>query len=133
MLLPTARRQNCCPGSCTGKEHFMATTRKTIGKQELVSEVSRETGMTNRQIEKVFGSFVSAITGALQRGEDVRITGFGTFKVSERAARKGRHPRTGEEMQIPASKRPTFTPGSRLVESARGGQAAGRTSTRRAA
>ncbi len=112
----------------------MATTRKTIGKQELVSEVSRDTGMPNRQVEKVFGSFVNAITHALQRGEDVRITGFGTFKVSERAARKGRHPRTGEEMQIPASKRPTFTPGSRLVESARGGQGTtGRSSTRRAA
>ena len=112
----------------------MATTRKTIGKQELVSEVSRDTGMTNRQVERVFGSFVSSITSALQRGEDVRITGFGTFKVSERAARKGRHPRTGEEMDIPASKRPTFTPGSRLVEASRGGQpGTGRPSSRKAA
>lgn len=112
----------------------MATTRKTIGKQELMSEVSRETGMPSRQIEKVFGSFVNSITHALQRGEDVRITGFGTFKVSERAARKGRHPRTGEEMDIPASKRPTFTPGSRLVEASRsGGGSTGRTSSSRRA
>jgi DNA-binding protein HU-beta len=112
----------------------MATTRKTVGKQELVSEVSRETGMPNRQIEKVMGAFMNSITNALQRGEDVRFTGFGTFKVAERAARKGRHPRTGEEMQIPASHRPTFTPGSRLVEAARGGKGGmGKTSGRRAA
>ncbi len=110
----------------------MATTRKTVGKQELVSQVSRETGMTNRQIEKVFGAFVEAITMSLSRGEDVRITGFGTFKVAQRAARKGRHPRTGEEMQIPASQRPTFTPGSKLVEAARGGRGA-RPAARRAA
>lgn len=112
----------------------MADTRKTVGKQELMSEVSRDTGMTNRQIEKVFGSFINSITHALQRGENVRITGFGTFKVTERAARKGRHPRTGAEMNIPASKRPTFTPGSRLVEASRGGRgAASRTAGRRAA
>ena len=98
----------------------MATTRKTVGKQELVSEVSHETGMTIRQTEKAMNAFVDAITNALQRGEDVRFTGFGTFKIAERAARKGRHPRTGEEMEIPASRRPTFTPGSRLVEAARG-------------
>ena len=112
----------------------MATTRKTVGKQELVSEVSHETGMTNRQIEKVMGAFINAVTNSLQRGEDVRITGFGTFKVAERAARKGRHPRTGEEMEIPASQRPTFSPGSRLVEAARGGMGGtGRTPGRKAA
>jgi DNA-binding protein HU-beta len=111
----------------------MATTGKTVGKQDLVSQVSKETGMPSRQVDKVFSSFVNEITTHLQRGEDVRITGFGTFKVSERAARKGRHPRTGQEMQIPASKRPTFTPGSRLVEAARGGQTGGRTAGRRAA
>jgi DNA-binding protein HU-beta len=112
----------------------MATTRKTVGKQELVSEVSHETGMTNRQIERVFGAFVESITNCLSRGEDVRITGFGTFKIAERAARKGRHPRTGEEMEIPASQRPTFTPGSRLVEAARSGHGGmGRPMGRRAA
>ncbi len=99
----------------------MATTRKTVGKQDLVAEVSRDTGMTNRQVEKIFNSFVNSITKFLGRGEDVRITGFGTFKIAERAARKGRHPRTGQEMNIPASKRPTFTPGTRMVEAARGG------------
>lgn len=111
----------------------MATTGRTVGKQDLVSQVSKDTGMPSRQVEKVFSSFVNEITTHLQRGEDVRITGFGTFKVSERAARKGRHPRTGQEMQIPASKRPTFTPGSRLVDAARGQTSGGRTSGRKAA
>ena len=112
----------------------MATTRKTVGKQELISEVSHETGMTNRQIEKVMSAFINAITNALKRGEDVRFTGFGTFKIAQRAARKGRHPRTGEEMEIPASQRPTFSPGSRLVEAAKGAHAGmGRTSGRKAA
>lgn len=104
---------------------------KTVGKSDLISRVAQETGVTNRQTEKVVNTFIESVTKSLSKGEDVRITGFGTFKVAERAARKGRHPRTGQEMHIPASKRPTFTPGSRLVEAARGGQ--GRPSSRRAA
>ncbi len=93
----------------------------TIGKQDLVSRVAQHSGVPNRQAEKMINSFIDTVSEALSKGEEVRLTGFGTFKVVERAPRKGRHPRTGQEMQIPGSKRPTFTPGTKLVESARGG------------
>ncbi len=94
----------------------------TIGKQDLVSRIAQQAGVPNKQAEKVMNAFIDTVSNAMEKGEEVRITGFGTFKSVERAPRKGRHPRTGEEMQIPGSIRPTFTPGSRLVESARKGQ-----------
>lgn len=90
-----------------------------IGKQDVVSRVAQHAGIPNKQAEKVINSFIDTITQSMERGEEVRLTGFGTFKVVERAPRKGRHPRTGEEMEIPGGARPTFTPGSRLVEAAK--------------
>jgi len=92
----------------------------TIGKQDLVSRIAQKSGIPNKQAEKVVNSFIDTITESMARGDEVRLTGFGTFKVTERAARKGRHPRTGQEMEIPASRRPTFTPGSKLVEAVKG-------------
>lgn len=92
----------------------------TIGKQDLVSRVAQRTGMPNKQAEKAINAFMDTVTEAVGHGDEVRLTGFGSFKVTERAARKGRHPRTGEEMEIPAGRRPTFTPGSKMVESVRG-------------
>lgn len=96
---------------------------ETIGKQELVSRIAQHAGIPNRQAEKVVNAFIDSVSESISKGQEVRLTGFGTFKVVERAPRKGRHPRTGEEMQIPGTRRPTFTPGSRLVESARGAKA----------
>jgi DNA-binding protein HU-beta len=92
---------------------------ESIGKQDLVSRVAQHASITNKQAEKVVNSFIDTITQEIEKGNEVRLTGFGTFKVVQRAPRKGRHPRTGEEMLIPGSVRPTFTPGSRLVEAAR--------------
>ncbi len=94
---------------------------ETIGKQDLVSKVAQHAGIPNKQAEKVVNSFIDTITMEMEKGNEVRLTGFGTFKVVQRAPRKGRHPRTGQEMQIPGSRRPTFTAGSRLVEAARKG------------
>jgi DNA-binding protein HU-beta len=88
----------------------------TIGKQDVISRVAQHAGIPNKQAEKVVNAFLDTVTESMERGEEVRITGFGTFKVVERAPRKGRHPRTGEEMQIPGGMRPTFSAGSRLVE-----------------
>jgi DNA-binding protein HU-beta len=59
---------------------------------------------------------IDGITSALKAGEDVAIIGFGTFKVSQRAARTGRNPKTGEALQISASKSPTFSAGKTLKE-----------------
>ncbi len=94
---------------------------ESIGKQDLVSRVAQQANIPNKQAERVINSFIETVTIAMERGEEVRLTGFGTFKVVQRAPRKGRHPRTGQEMEIPGSQRPTFTPGSRLVEAARKG------------
>ena len=92
----------------------------TIGKQDLVGRVAQHAGIPNKQAEMVINSFIDSVSDALRKGEEVRITGFGTFRVVERAPRKGRHPRTGAEMHIPASRRPTFTPGTKLVEASKG-------------
>jgi DNA-binding protein HU-beta len=93
-----------------------------IGKQDLISRVAQQAGVTNKQAETVVNAFIDTVSESLGKGEEVRLTGFGTFKVVERAPRKGRHPRTGQEMEIPAGRRPTFTPGSRLVENSKGGR-----------
>jgi DNA-binding protein HU-beta len=93
----------------------------SVGKQDMVSRIAQHAGVPNKQAEKIMNSFIDTVTTSMERGEEVRLTGFGTFKVVERAPRKGRHPRTGQEMEIPGSQRPTFTPGSRLVEAARKG------------
>ncbi len=88
----------------------------SIGKQDIVSRVAQHAGIPNKQAEKVVNAFLDTVTMAMEHGEEVKLTGFGTFKVVERAPRKGRHPRTGEEMDIPGGARPTFTPGSRMVD-----------------
>lgn len=95
----------------------------SIGKQDLVSRVAQRSGIPSKQADKVVNAFIDTVTESMEKGEEVRITGFGTFKVVQRAPRKGRHPRTGQEMQIPGTVRPTFTPGSRLVDAAKRGGA----------
>lgn len=83
-------------------------------KQDLVKEVARRT----KQPETLAGEFVNAtfntIVESLSEGEEVTITGFGTFGVTHRAAREGRNPQTGEPMQIPAGTTPRFRPGTQL-------------------
>ena len=61
-------------------------------------------------------AFIEEVTKAMRRGDKVNITGFGIFKVADRKAREGRNPRTGETIQIKASKKPRFTPGKLLKE-----------------
>jgi len=89
-------------------------------KQDLIKEVARRT----KQPESLSNEFVNAtfdaIVESLSNGEDVTITGFGTFGVTERAAREGRNPQTGEPMQIPAGKTPRFRPGTQLKRAVAG-------------
>ncbi len=85
-------------------------------KADLISAIASDTGLSKKDSETALGSVISAITSSLQKGNDVRLVGFGTFKVSERAARSGRNPRTGETIQIAASKVPTFKAGKELKE-----------------
>ena len=87
-----------------------------MNKAELVEEVTNQTGVTKRASRKAVDAMTSVISDTLARGEKVTLVGFGTFKVMERKARKGRNPQTGEEIQIPARKVPKFRPGKSLRE-----------------
>ena len=87
-----------------------------MNKQDLVEEVSAETGLTKAASGRVVSGITDAITDALARGEKISLVGFGTFRVAERKARRGRNPQTGETVQIPAKKAPKFNPGRGLRE-----------------
>jgi DNA-binding protein HU-beta len=88
-----------------------------MNKTELIASVAEVSGLSKAHAEKATESVFAAITDALKSGDEVRLVGFGTFSVSERAASVGRNPRTGEQIQIAASKNPKFSPGKGLKES----------------
>lgn len=87
-----------------------------MNKTELVDAVAAKSGLTKAQSGEAIDAIVSAIEGALKSGDQVSLVGFGTFSVTERAARTGRNPRTGAEIKIPAAKQPKFRPGKGLRE-----------------
>ncbi|MDQ0337663.1 DNA-binding protein HU-beta [Caldalkalibacillus uzonensis] len=87
-----------------------------MNKTELVAKVAESAELTKKDAAKAVDAVFDAITEALQKGEKVQIIGFGNFEVRERAARKGRNPQTGEEIEIAASKVPAFKPGKGLKE-----------------
>lgn len=88
-----------------------------MNKTELVSAVSKKAEISKKDAVKVVDATFAAIEEALAKGEKVQLIGFGTFEVRERAARKGRNPQTGDEIEIPASKIPAFKPGKSLKDS----------------
>lgn len=83
-------------------------------KQDLVKAVAGQTNMPEKQVESVVSATFDAIRDGLAAGEEVTITGFGSFRISERGAREGRNPRTGERIMIAARKTPSFRPGTQL-------------------
>jgi len=85
-----------------------------LNRTELVGEVSELAGLTKNQAEKGLEAFEYVVKSALRRNETVRITGFGTFKVRDRAARRGRNPQTGAPVKIKASKGIGFAAGAGL-------------------
>lgn len=85
-------------------------------KQDLVDAVAESTGMQKSAVENVINSTIDAITKAMAGGDDVALTGFGTFRVSKRAARMGVNPKTGEKIQIAAATVPKFKAGKLLKE-----------------
>jgi len=89
-----------------------------MNKGELVEKVAKNSGLSKTDAEKALASILDAIAGAVATGDKVTLIGFGTFLVSERAAREGRNPQTGETMQIPAKKIVKFKAGSKLIEAA---------------
>jgi DNA-binding protein HU-beta len=87
-----------------------------MNKAELISKVADLTGFTKVDADKATDAVFAAITDALKGGEEVRLVGFGSFSVTNRAASKGRNPRTGEEIAIAASKQPKFSAGKGLKD-----------------
>jgi GrpB-like predicted nucleotidyltransferase (UPF0157 family) len=83
-------------------------------KAELITRMAQETSLTRRHAAQVLATCLGQIQAALRSDERVRLVGFGSFAVRWRAARKGRHPRTGQALIIPARKTPTFRAGTRL-------------------
>lgn len=87
-----------------------------MNKNELVGVVADNTGLSRSDAAKAVDGVFDAISSALKGGDEVRLVGFGTFTVSQRAASEGRNPRTGEAIQIPASKQPKFKAGKGLKD-----------------
>ncbi len=87
-----------------------------MNKQELVSAIAEKAGLTKADSEKALNGMVEAVKTSLGKGESVQLIGFGTFSVSERAARTGRNPQTGKEIQIKAKKVAKFKAGKALDE-----------------
>ncbi len=87
-----------------------------MNKAELVNAVAAATDVSKKDTEAVIAAVLDAITGALKEGEKVQLVGFGSFEVKARAARTGRNPRTGEDVEIPASIVPVFKAGKALKD-----------------
>ncbi|OGG08022.1 DNA-binding protein [Candidatus Gottesmanbacteria bacterium RIFCSPHIGHO2_02_FULL_40_24] len=88
-------------------------------KADLVEHVAKKANLTAKAAKDAVNSVFSAITDTLKKGDKVVVTGFGTFMVRSRAARKGRNPQTGEPINIPSRKTPGFTAGKALKKSIR--------------
>jgi len=86
-----------------------------MNKGDLINEAAKVVG-TKKEAQNVVDCMISSIIKTLKKGEDVTLTGFGTFKVVKRKARMGRNPSTGEEIKIKASKTAKFAPGKLLKE-----------------
>lgn len=87
-----------------------------MNKNDLVANVAASAGLSKADAAKAVDGVFDAISGALQGGDEVRLVGFGTFSVVDRAASEGRNPRTGEKIKIPASKQPKFKAGKGLKD-----------------
>lgn len=88
-----------------------------MNRNELVDAVADKSELRKSDASRAVEAVFNAIEEALKKGEEVRLVGFGTFSVASRAASEGRNPRTGEKIQIAASKQPKFKPGKQLRDS----------------
>ncbi len=88
-----------------------------MNKTELCAAIAAKTGFSKKDTEKFTAAFVDTVVEALQQDDKVQIVGFGTFEVKNRPARKARNPRTGEEIEIAATKAPAFKVGKALKDS----------------
>ncbi|MCI5953698.1 MAG: HU family DNA-binding protein [Lachnospiraceae bacterium] len=87
-----------------------------MNKTELVAAIAEQAGVSKKDAEKTLKAFTDVVADELKKGGKVQLVGFGTFEVSERAAREGRNPQTGKAMKIKASKAPKFKAGKALKD-----------------
>lgn len=87
-----------------------------MNKQELITKIADSAKTTKSEAASVLDSFIDVITKSLKKGNDVRLTGFGTFTVTKRKATQGRNPRTGQTIKIAASTQPKFRAGKSLKD-----------------
>lgn len=87
-----------------------------MNKHELVSAIAQNAELSKKDAEKALAAAINAISKALADGDKVQVVGFGTFEVRERAARQGKNPRTGEVINIAATKVPAFKAGKALKD-----------------
>ena len=88
-----------------------------MNKAELIEAIAADAKMTKADAKRALDAFIGATSGALKKGDRVALVGFGSFSVTERAARKGRNPQTGKEITIAAKKVVKFKPGAELADS----------------
>lgn len=86
-----------------------------MNKAELIDKISQDSGITKTQANEALDSFTNAVVATLKKGDRVTLVGFGTFSVSERSARNGRNPQTGEVIKIKARKVPKFKAGKEFA------------------
>ncbi len=91
-----------------------------MNKQQLIDAAADRTDLSKSDVSNALDVILDTVTSALKAGDKVTLTGFGNFEVRDRAARTGRNPQTGEEMQIKASKAPAFKPGKALKDAVNG-------------
>ena len=87
-----------------------------MNKTELVAAISEKTELTKKDSEKALKALIDVVAEELKKGDKVQLVGFGTFEVSERAARTGKNPQTGAEIKIAACKAPKFKAGKALKD-----------------
>ena len=94
-----------------------------MNKAELIEQIAKDSGINKTQANEAVDSFTSAIVSALKKGDKVTLVGFGSFSVSNRAARAGRNPQTGAILKIKARKVPKFKAGKGFSDKIAGGKA----------
>ena len=87
-----------------------------MNRTELIAAMAEKTELSKKDAEKALKAFTDVVAEELKKGEKIQLVGFGTFEVSERAAREGRNPQTNEPMQIAASRAPKFKAGKALKD-----------------
>jgi DNA-binding protein HU-beta len=87
-----------------------------MNKEELVQEIAKKANVTQKDAAEVLGAWVDTIQKTVSKGKKVTLVGFGTFEVTERAAREGRNPQTGKTIKIAATKAPKFKAGKSLKD-----------------